>query len=90
MIFGIKCFGWTLDQGICRLLKEEEIEGPKAIPDFGGGNLQRTMLCIVEQKRHLARRKVVDTLVAQKVIIEALTNPVQRGHGHKDVFYIWE
>ena len=74
MIFGIECFIWTLYQGIRRLLKEEKVEGSKAISNLGGGNLQAAMLCIVEQKRDLARRKMVNPFMAQKIVVKTFTH----------------
>ena len=76
MIFGIECFSWAFHQGIRGILEKEKIEGTKAISNFGGGNLQGTMLCRVEQKRALACWKMVDTFMAQKIIVKTLTHLV--------------
>jgi hypothetical protein len=76
MVFGVECFIWTLYQGICGLLKEEKVEGSKAISNFGSGNLQGAVFSIVEQKGYLARWKVVDAFMAQKIVIKTLTHSV--------------
>ena len=74
IVASMKCFIRTTYQGVCGLLKEEEVEGPEAVPNFRGGNLQGAMLCPVKQEGHLTCWPMVDTFMAQKLIVETFTN----------------
>ena len=88
MVSCIKRLIRTLYQRICGFLKKEEVEGPKAVSNFGCGNLQGAMLCPVEKKGHLTSWPMVDTFMAQKLIVETFTNSVQGFHRDKNIFYV--